>query len=145
MRFGNFFDVHAAFARSHQRDLLRHTVHHQRHVQFLLDVRAFFDQQALDQLAFRTGLVRHQRHAQDAAGVFLDLVDALGNLHAAALATATRMNLCLHDPHRAAQGFSSLDGLVDREGRNAARNRHIVFAQDFLALVLMDIHACFLC
>ncbi len=153
----DFFDVHAAFARGHQRDLLRNTVHHQRNVQFLLDVGAFFDQQAVDLLAFRAGLV---------------LVDGAGSLHpvaalalhavalyaalgarslrqhiapiAAALAAATRMNLSLDDPHRAAERFCGLQGLVNRERGDAARNRHIVFAQDFLALILMDIHACFL-
>ncbi|MNN12826.1 hypothetical protein D3C81_1258340 [compost metagenome] len=140
----DFFDVHAAFARRHQRDLLRNAVHHQRNVQFLLDVGAFFDQQAVDLLAFRTGLVRHQLHAQDVRGIGLDVFDALGNLDAAALAAATCVDLRLDNPHRAAELFCGLQGLVNRERGDAARNRHIVFAQDFLALILMDIHACFL-
>jgi hypothetical protein len=61
----DFLDVHAAFARGHQGHLLRHAVGHQRNVQFLLDVGAFFDQQAIDLLAFRAGLVRDQLHAED--------------------------------------------------------------------------------
>ncbi|MNL10152.1 hypothetical protein D3C87_1309460 [compost metagenome] len=141
---GHFLDVHAAFAGGHQGHLLRDTVHHQRHVQFLLDVSAFFDQQAVDLLAFRTGLVRHQLHAQDVGGVGLDVLDALGHLHAAALAAAACVDLCLDDPHRTAELLSRLQGFFNRESRDAARNRHIVFAQDFLALILMDIHACFL-
>jgi hypothetical protein len=43
---GHFFDVHAAFGRGHQDDLLGDAVGDQRNVQFLLDVGAFFDQQA---------------------------------------------------------------------------------------------------
>jgi hypothetical protein len=39
--------------------------------------------------------------------------------------------------------FSCLDGLFDRHARNAARNRHSEFAEDFFALILMDFHAGF--
>jgi hypothetical protein len=73
----------------------------------------------------------------------LDLLDRLGDFHAAALAAAASMDLCLDDPDRAAQLFSCLDGLVDRHARNAARNRHSELSEDFFALILMDLHAGF--
>ncbi len=66
---------------------------------------AFLDQQAVHLLAFWTGLVRDELHAEDLARVLANLIQRLGNLHAATLATATRMDLSLHDPHRAAELF----------------------------------------
>lgn len=141
MLFRNFFDVHAAFARTHQNDLLRHAIDDEADVQLLLDVGAFFDQQTVDLLAFRTRLVRNELHAEDLVRVFTNLLDRLRDFHAAALAATTRVNLSLHDPHRAAQLFCHLDGLVNRERRLAARYRDSEFPQDFLTLVLVNLHA----
>jgi hypothetical protein len=94
-------------------------------------------------LAFRAGLVGDQLHAHDLVRVFFDLLDRLGNLHAAALAAAASMDLRLDYPDRAAQLFSCLDGFVDRHARNAARNGHSELSEDFFALILMDFHAGF--
>jgi hypothetical protein len=139
--FGDFFDVHAAFARTHQHDLLRDAVDDEADIQFLLDVGAFFDQQAVHLLAFRARLVRDQLHAEDLVRVFAHLLERLRDLHAAALAAATRVNLSLDDPHRATELFRHLDGLVHRERRLAARYRDSEFPQDFLTLVLVNLHA----
>ncbi|ABA49494.1 hypothetical protein BURPS1710b_0976 [Burkholderia pseudomallei 1710b] len=139
--FRDFLDVHAAFARRHHDDLLRHAIDHDADIQFLLDVRAFFDQQTVDLLAFRARLVRLQLHAEDLVRVFAHLLERLRDLHAAALAAAARMNLGLDDPDRAAQLLRHLDGLVHRERRLAARYRDSEFPQDFLTLVLVNLHA----
>src|SRR5690606_12692922 len=102
---GNFFDVHAAFGGSHDGNLLRGAVGQNGNVVFLLDVSAVFDQQTTNLLAFRTGLVRDQLHAEDLGGLGADFVQRLGNLDAAALAATAGVNLCLNNPDVAAQGF----------------------------------------
>ena len=139
--FRDFFDVHAAFARSHHDDFLRDAIDHKADIQFLLDVSAFFDQQAVHLLAFRASLVRDELHAEDLVRVFTNLFQRLCDLHAATLATATRVDLSLHDPYRAAELFSGLDRVIHREDRLAARYRDAEFPQDFLTLVLVNLHA----
>jgi hypothetical protein len=93
-----------------------------------------------DLLAFGAGLVRHQLHAQDLLGQLLHVVDGLGHLHAAALAAATSVDLGLHHPHGAAQLLGCFNSLLHGERRNAAGNGHTKLAQDFLALVFMNLH-----
>ena len=61
-------------------------------------------------------------------------------LDAAALAAAAGVDLRLDDPDRAAELLGGLDRLLDGEGRDAARHRHAELAQDFLALVLVNLH-----
>jgi hypothetical protein len=143
VRVCNFLDVHAAFGRRHQHDALADAVGDHRHVQFLLDVGAFFDQQAAHLLAFRAGLVRNELHAHDLFSIFLDLRERLGHLDAAAFAAAASMDLRLDYPDRAAQRFRCLDRLVHGHARNAARYRHPELPEDFFALILMDFHAGF--
>ncbi len=103
-------------------------------IQFLFDVGAFFDHQPTHFLAFRAGLVRDQLHAHDLLSVFLDLLERLGDLDAAALAATAGMDLCLDDPDRAAQGFRGFDSLFDRHARNAARYGHSELSEDFSCL-----------
>jgi hypothetical protein len=137
---GHFLDVHAAFARRDERDLLRRAVGHGRNVVFLVDVGTVLDVEATDLLAFGAGLVRLELHAQDLAGDALDVLDGLGDLDAAALAAAARVDLGLDDPDRAAELLGGLDRLLDRVGRNAARHGHAELGKNFLALVLVDLH-----
>jgi arylsulfatase A-like enzyme len=136
----HFFNVHAAFAGGNEGHLLRGAVGYHRQVILFLDIGAVFDVQAPHLLAQRAGLVRLELHAQDVAGARLDLVDRLGHLHAAALAAAARMDLRLDHPHRATELLCRLDGLLHRESRNAARDRHAKLAQDFLGLVFVNFH-----
>ncbi len=138
---GHFLDVHTAFGGGHDGDLLGSAVGQDSQVVFLLDVGAFFNQQAADLLAFRAGLVGHQLHAQNLGGVLAHFIQGLGNLHATALAAATSVNLGLHDPHLAAQFLGDLDSFVDGEGRLAARRRHAELSQDLLTLIFMNFHA----
>ena len=70
---GDFLDIHAAFGRSDEGDLLRGAVGDQRDVQFVLDVGAVFDVQAADLLALSAGLVGDQLHAQNVGGAGLDV------------------------------------------------------------------------
>jgi hypothetical protein len=84
--------------------------------------------------------VRLELHAQDLAGHALDVVDGLGHLDAAALAAATGVDLGLDHPHRAAELLGGFHGLLHRECGNAARHGHTKLAQDFLALVFVNLH-----
>ena len=82
-----------------------------------------------DLLAFRTGLVRDQLHAEDLAGVFANFFERGCDLDATALATATSVNLGLDHPDLAAQGFGCLDRVFDGRAVNPARNRNAEFLQ----------------
>ena len=137
---GHFFNVHAAFARRDERNLLRGTVGHDRHVIFLVDVGAIFDVEAAHLLALRSCLMGFELHAQDLTGQTLDVVDGLGHFHAAAFASATCVNLGFHHPHRAAQFLSGFHRLLNGECWDAAGDRHAKLTQDFLALVLVNLH-----
>ena len=137
---GHFLDVHAAFARSDQGDFLRSAVGDQRHIQFVLDVGAVFDVEATHFLAFGAGLVGLELHAQDFTGQALDVVNRLGHLDATALATATGVDLGLDNPHGAAQFLCGFNGLLHSESSDATGSGHAELTQDFLALVLVNLH-----
>ena len=64
-------------------------------VEFAGDGKSLFDQQAAHLLALGTGLVGHQLHAENFSGQFSGFVVALGQFHAAALATASGVDLRL--------------------------------------------------
>jgi hypothetical protein len=64
---GDFFNLHAARRRRHEHRLALRAIEHDAQIQLALDGQRLFDQQALHDAAFRTGLVRHQRHAQHLA------------------------------------------------------------------------------
>ena len=69
------------------------TVEHDAEIEFPRDGQGFFDQQALDLLAFGAGLVRDQLHAQHLVGDLGGVLGRLGNLHAAALAASAGVDL----------------------------------------------------
>ena len=109
-------------------------------VELLADVGAFLDQQPPHLLALGTGLVRDELHAEDLAGERAHFVDRARELDAAALAAATGVDLRLHDPDRSAQLPRGLHRFVDGKRRDAARHRNAELAEQFLALVLVDLH-----
>jgi hypothetical protein len=84
--------------------------------------------------------VRDERHAEHLLRVSPDLVDGLGDLHAAALAAAAGVDLRLHDPDAAAQLLCDGHRFVGRHRRLAARRGDAVLPEDLLALVLVDVH-----
>src|SRR5574343_1511026 len=137
----NFFDIHATFVRGHHGDGLGSAVGQRSNVVFVLDVGTFVDQQVTNLLAFRTGLVRDQLHAQDLAGVFAHFFERGCDFDATTLATATGVNLGLDHPDLAAQGFGCLDRVVHGGAVNPARNGDAEFLQDLLALIFVNFHA----
>jgi hypothetical protein len=50
------------------------------------------------------------------------------------------VDLGLDDPDRTAEGFSPLDGLIDRKGGKAAWNRNAELFEDGLGLMLVNVH-----
>ena len=70
----------------------------------------------------------------------LGLVRALGELDAAALPAAARMNLRLDDDGAATEPARDLAGLVRRERDFTARHGHAVPVQDGLGLVFVNFH-----
>ncbi len=79
----HIFDIHAAFGRCDHRDLPAGTVHEHGEIIFFLDIDAVGDIEAVDLLAFVTGLDRDQRVAEHFLGRSFDFLDALGQTHAA--------------------------------------------------------------
>ena len=81
------------------------------------------DEQALDQLAARAGLVRDQVHAEDLLRGLARGRRALDDLHAAALAAAARVDLRLDDDELVVglgdQRLGGRLGLVEAERRAA--------------------------
>ena len=72
----DLFDVHAAFGRDHDGDPRGDAIDQHRQIEFLGDRRAVLDIEAVDLLALRPGLMRHQGRAEDARGFRLHVVDA---------------------------------------------------------------------
>src|SRR6266436_3303230 len=80
-------------------------------------------------------------HAQNFLCPGAHLIDRFRDLHAAAFAAAAGVDLRLHYPDLAAELLRRVDRLVHAHRGKAARRRHAVFAEDLLALVLVDFHA----
>ena len=82
----DLLDVHAAFGRDDEGDARGRAVDQHREIEFLVDVGAVLDVEAVDLLAGLAGLQRDQRRAQHLLGEGFGLVDRLGDAHAALVA-----------------------------------------------------------
>ncbi len=143
-------DIHAAFGRNHEGRLAGRAVNQHRDVEFLLDIRAVFDVEAVHLLAGRAGLHGDERVAQHFLGVGLNLGNRFGEADTAlgfgrqflelALATAAGMDLALHHIKRARKLLGRFNRFSNGEGRKARRHVGAVGFQDRLALIFMDIH-----
>ena len=92
---GDLLNVHAARGGCHEDGLAFGAIDENAKVQFFVDRQRFFDQQAAHDAALGAGLVRYQFHSEHLAREFAGFVHRLGDLHAAALAAASSMNLRL--------------------------------------------------
>ena len=101
---GDFFDLHAAGLRGHEDQLAGGAVEHDAEIKLAIDGGGLFDQQPLDLLALRAGLVSDQLHAEDVLGVRLGIFAGAGHFYAAALAAASGVNLRLDDDAACALG-----------------------------------------
>ena len=136
---GDFFDVHAAVGRGHEDVLARGSVEHDAQVEFTLDRKSLFDEQALHDAAFRSGLMRYEAHAEDLFGDARGILGVLRHLDAAAFAASAGVNLRLHD-YAPADLLRRSRSFFHRERDLSARNRDVVLGQDRLGLILMNFH-----
>ena len=136
----DLLDLDAAFLRAHHDDARALAVDDEGEIILLLDVRASLDEEASDLLARRARLMRDERFAEELLRVGRDLVDRLCDLDAACLATAAGVDLRLDDDDGRSERLRVRHGFLYREGRLALWDVYAIGAQDFLALVLMDVH-----
>ena len=137
---GDFFDIHAAFARCHEDDALGTAVHHHAGVQLLPDVCAFLDKQTPHLLAFRSRLMGFQLHAEDGRRVLAHFIERARELDPPPLPRPPAW-ICALTTHafppslRAASSASS-----NREARDRARRRHAILAQNLFRLIFVNLH-----
>jgi len=144
----HLLDVHAAVAGGHEHGPGERAVHGDTHVQLARDVATLLDQQPAHHLAFRPGLDRHQRVAQQVAGGAGGVLGRAHDLDAALpgdvldgpFAASPGVDLRLDDRQLPAQGVEGVDHRARRVGHNPAGNRHAGVAEDLLGLVLVDLH-----
>jgi hypothetical protein len=139
----DLLDIHAACRRRHEYRLAVPAIHQNPDVQLALDRQRLFDQQPSHDASLGPRLVGDQRHAQHLRRKFAHDCHRIRNLHAAALASATRMNLRLHYHARCAraqQVFRDRLRLVARLGHLPARHCDSILLQDCFRLVLMNFH-----
>jgi hypothetical protein len=147
---GDGLDVHAALGGADEGHPGAGAIHEAGEIELAGDPGALLYIDALDGLALGTRLVGDEGLAQHHLGVLAHLVDGLDHANAAFVAgvgfleapfaPAAGMDLGLHHPHRAAEGFRRRDGLLGRECDRAPGHRHLKLAQQQLRLVFVDVH-----
>ncbi len=135
----DFLDLHAAFGRGHRNVFTQHAIEHDAQVKLALDGQCFLDEQALDQAAFGSCLVRHQRHPQHFFSDGSGLGGILRDLDASAFAASARMDLRLHH-HAAADFFCRSLSFIHRAGNVASGHGYSVPRQESLGLIFVNFH-----
>ena len=137
---GDLLDLHAAALRGDDPDALGLAVEHVAEIELALERLGDLDIDPLHRLALGPGLDRHQPLAEQVGGRLAHLVIGLARFDAAGLAAGAGMNLRLHRPVPAAELGRGIDRLVGAEGDGALRHRHAEAGQQFLGLILVDVH-----
>ena len=91
-------------------------------------------------MPLRARLWRHEVHADNRLGGGPHLVDRATEFHAAALAATSGVNLRLDDPEFAAQFLGGGDRLSRRRCDSTAQHGNPVRGEDFLCLILVNLH-----
>src|SRR6266550_4449483 len=130
----HFLDVDATSGTGHEHRPFRRTIDDDADVGFAGDVSRggnenFLDGKTLD------------RELEDLGGDCLRLLGCLRQLYSARLATATGVNLGLDDDGRS-KFAGDLFRLLRRRCNLTGRDRDAVLPEDFLCLVLVDVHSC---
>ncbi len=134
------FNRHAATFRAHHDHALRLAIHQEGQVIFFFDMAARFDEEAIYLLALGASLASDQSLAQEFLGIFLHVVQRLGDLDAPRFPAAAGMDLRLHHHDGRIQTHSVQHRILYSESRVAFRHVDAIFAHNLLALVFMDIH-----
>src|SRR5262249_48344826 len=104
-----------------------------------LDPQSFLNEQRMNGAAFRTRLGRDQIHSDHLLRQVVNIFRRAREFDAAALAAAARVDLRFDD-HGQSQLFGGLFGLADRTRDPAARDLDLETAQQFLTLILVNLH-----
>ncbi len=140
-RFGGHrLDIDAALGRGDERDAPGPAIDQEREVKLARDGRVLDHIDMPHQPAFRPGLGRDERHAQNAVGFGMKLFERLHELDAAAFAAAAGMNLSLHDEGLAAEIAGVRSSLFGARRHLAVGYRRPVLLQQRLGLIFVDIH-----
>jgi len=137
---GDLLDLHAAALRGDDADALGFAVEHVTEIKLAVERLGHLNVNPLNRLAFGTGLDGDQPLAEQARRRIADLVIGLAQLDAARLAARTGMDLRLDRPGPAAQLGRGVDRLIRAEGDGALGDRHAEARQQFLGLVLVNVH-----
>ena len=113
-------------------------------VQLVLDVGAFLDEQPAHLLALGAGLVRDQLHAEDLRRRVSHSSIERASLTPPPLPRPPAWICALTTQTGPPSVLRGLDRLVDGERRDAPRHGHAELREDFLALVLVDLHVAIL-
>ncbi len=93
-----------------------------------------------DLAAFGPRLMRHQGHPVDLRRQRIGLARIPGELHAAALAAPSCVNLRLDDDGSAAKSLGDAFGVSRLQDGLAPRNGHAVLRKDMFGLILVNFH-----
>ena len=140
---GDLLDLHAARSRGHDHQLRFGAIQQHAEIEFACDRQRFFDQQPSNDAAFRASLVSHQLHAEHVRRQLARLFDGLGDLHTAALAAATGVDLRFHHNSGSAFGkqfFGDGFSFFAAAGYLAAGDRYAILRQDRFCLVFVYFH-----
>ncbi len=132
-------DLHAALPAHHHDGPADRAVERDPEVELLGDVQGLLDEDLLDLLPVRAGLVRHELHPEDLAGEGFRLLGALRELDAAALAAAPRVDLRLDDG-APAELLRDPTRLFRRVRHAPAGGGDAEPAENFFRLVFVDFH-----
>jgi hypothetical protein len=137
---GDFLDLHPTLSAGDKNRPACVAIDENRKVELLGDIGPFFHQETMDLAAFRTGLMRHERLADEFLGKTGDGALVLGNLDPACLATPTRMDLRLHDEDRRIQFIGPSGCGFGRGDLLSTRHRHSELGKELLCLKLVNVH-----
>ncbi|BCB76820.1 hypothetical protein Pflav_032300 [Phytohabitans flavus] len=129
---GDLFDVDTALGRGQGEEGAAGAVEEQRYVVLVDDLAGLGDQDLADGVSLDV-------HAQDRGRDLACRVRAVGQPDAAGLAPAAGPHLCL-DHHTTAELGGGCPGLVWGGGDAAPADRYAVLGEEFLRLVLQQIH-----
>src|SRR5262249_40374188 len=135
----HLLDVHTAGGRSHKDQRRRGAVEQYPQIKLLLDPQSFLDEQRMNRSAFRTRLGRDQIHSDHLSRQVVNVFRRAREFDTAALAAPAGVDLRFDD-HWQPQFFGGLLGLGDRTRNLPARDFDVETAQQFLTLILMNLH-----
>src|SRR6266849_4273735 len=136
----DFLDIHAAFSGHDEGNARCDAVDQRPQIAFTFYRRTLFNVEAADDLTLGTGLMGHERRAQDAGRLAGHLLNGVDDLDTAGFAAPAGVDLSLDDPYRPAELMRRLLGFCDRKCRNTARHRNPEFPQNHFGLIFMDVH-----